>query len=99
MYLDNYLKDIEKLCILHQVKFLFAFGSVLTEDFDCKSDIDFIVDLKLDNPIDYGEHYFELKFQLEDLLDRSIDLLEQRGLQNTYLIEKISKSKRVIYET
>jgi predicted nucleotidyltransferase len=32
------------------------------------------------DPIDYAEHYFDLKFKLENLLDRPIDLLEEKRL-------------------
>ena len=98
MYLDNYIDEIKRLCEKHKVKYLIVFGSVLTRDFSDKSDIDFVVDIKSTDPIDYAENYFGLKFQLEDLLNRPVDLLEQKGLKNSYLIEKINKTKKVIYE-
>ncbi|MCK4664491.1 MAG: nucleotidyltransferase domain-containing protein [Bacteroidales bacterium] len=99
MFLDNYVNQIIGLCEKHKVKQLFAFGSVLTNKFSETSDIDFVVDIKSTNPIDYAENYFELKFQLEDLLKRPIDLLEQRGLKNSYLIKSINNTKKLIYES
>ena len=98
MYLDAYKYQIKQLCDKNKVKHLFVFGSVLTENFSDLSDIDLLVDIYSDDPIDYAEKYFDLKFQLEDLLKRKIDLLEERGIRNPYLKESIDKSKKLIYE-
>jgi len=97
MFIDNYINQIKTLCIKYEVKHLFVFGSVLTNNFNDSSDIDFLVDLKSNDPFDYSENYFSLKFNLENLLQRPIDLLEQKGLKNQYLIEKINQTKRLIY--
>ena len=99
MYLDLYKNKIIELCERHHVKHLFAFGSVLTNRFSDSSDIDLLVDINSKNPLDYAEYYFDLKFELEDLLKRKIDLLEERGLKNKYLIENIDNSKLLIYGT
>ncbi|MBA7546232.1 hypothetical protein ES705_38616 [subsurface metagenome] len=98
MYLDNYVNQIIELCAKYKVKNLFAFGSVLTENFAGNSDIDFLVDIHSNDPIDYAENYFDFKFELEDLLKRPIDLLEQKGLKNSFLIDSINKTKKLIYE-
>jgi predicted nucleotidyltransferase len=42
--LETYTSDIIKLCDSHKVKSLYAFDSVLTDDFNKESDIDLIVD-------------------------------------------------------
>ena len=42
--LKIYAPEIMKLCQLHNVKNLYAFGSVLNDDFNKESDIDLIVD-------------------------------------------------------
>ena len=97
MYLDSYKKQIIHLCEKYKVKHLFAFGSVLTNKFSEKSDVDLVVDIKSKDPIKYAENYFDLKFQLEDLLKRKIDLLEERGIKNSYLRENIDNSKLLIY--
>ncbi len=97
MYLDNYLNQIIGLCKKHKVRNLFVFGSVLTENFTNNSDIDLIIDININDPIEYAENYFNFKFTLEDLLNRKIDLLEQKALKNKYFIENIDKTKKVIY--
>lgn len=98
MDINDYMKDINKLCRLHKVKTLFVFGSVITNRFRQDSDIDFVVDINSSDPIDYAENYFDLKFKLEDLFKKPIDLLEQKGLNNSYLIQSINSNKRILYE-
>ena len=98
MYLENYIDQISKLCENHKVRQLFAFGSVVDDRFNDNSDIDLIVDFQTADPLDYAENYFALKFSLEELLKRPIDLLEQKAIQNKYLLQSINKSKRLIYE-
>jgi predicted nucleotidyltransferase len=98
MYLESYIDKINKLCENHKVRQLFAFGSVVDDRFTESSDIDLIVDFQIADPLDYAENYFALKFSLEELLKRPIDLLEQKAIQNKYLLQSINKSKRLIYE-
>jgi len=97
MYLDSYRNKISELCEKHEVKHLFAFGSVLTNKFSEASDVDLLVDISSKDPISYAENYFELKFDLENLLKRKIDLLEERALKNKYFIENINNTKKLIY--
>jgi len=98
MFLDSYLAQITKLCENHRVRNLYAFGSVVDNRFTEKSDIDLIVDFQIVDPLDYAENYFALKFSLEELLKRPIDLLEQKAISNKYLLQSINNSKRLIYE-
>ena len=98
MFLENYIEQINRLCENHKVKQLYAFGSVLEKRFSDNSDIDLMVDFQSVDPIDYAENYFALKFSLQDLLERPIDLLEQRAILNKYLLQSINESKRLIYE-
>ena len=98
MYLDQYTTSIQKLCEDHKVRNLYVFGSVITEKFTENSDIDFVVDFNTNDPLDYADKYFSFKFSLEDLLNRPIDLLEQRGLKNKFIIQSINNTKKLIYE-
>ncbi len=98
MFLDRYINEINGLCREHNVRTLYAFGSVLTENFSPDSDVDFLVDIISSDPIDYAENYFDLKFKLQDLFKKPIDLLEQRGIKNAHLIQSIDNSKLKLYE-
>lgn len=97
MDLKKHISDITILCRQNKVRTLYVFGSVLTDKFNESSDIDFIVEIDSDDPLEYAENYFNLKFALEEILKRQIDLLENKTIKNQYLKESIDKSKSLIY--
>jgi len=97
MYLDKYKNEINSLCLQNKVKSLYVFGSVLTDSFNEKSDIDLVVDIDSNDPFDYADSYFNLKFALQDLFRRPIDLLENKAIKNPYIRRNIDHSKSVIY--
>ena len=94
--LEKYNTDISKLCATHNVKSLYAFGSALTDKFNANSDIDFIVNF---NPVDlndYADNYYNLKFFLQDILRRDIDLLEEQAIKNPYFLQSISNQRQLV---
>lgn len=96
--LSRYSEVINNICERHKVKKLYAFGSVLTDRFNDESDIDLIVDFE---PIDveqYADNYFDLKFSLQDIFKRPIDLLEEKALKNPFFIQAINQQRKVVYE-
>jgi predicted nucleotidyltransferase len=95
--LNQHIDQIKKLCELNKVRTLFAFGSVTTERFRPDSDIDLVVDIDENDPISYSDKYFNLKFQLEEILKRQIDLLEQKAIRNRFLKSEIDRTKVQIY--
>ena len=82
---------------MHKVKSLYAFGSVLTDEFNSESDVDFIVDFQKLDVLDYGDNYYNLKFALENILKRSIDLLEEKAIKNPYFRKSVNQNKKLIY--
>jgi len=97
MYLEVYSGIIKQLCEQNKVKSLYAFGSVLTNRFSSESDIDFIVEINSTEPFEYADNYFNLKFGLQDVLKRKIDLLEEKSIRNQYIKQNIDNSKKLIY--
>lgn len=89
--------EINELCKLHEVKTLFAFGSVVHDNLKPFSDIDLLVDIDAKDPLIYSDHYFDLKFQLEKLLQRRIDLLEEKAIRNPFLKKQIDSDKVLLY--
>lgn len=89
-FLDNHITDIRKLCFDHSVKQLYAFGSVLTHEFDIKSDIDFVVNFDSMDIALYADNYYNLKFSLQHVLNRSVDLLEEKAIKNPYFKQSLS---------
>ena len=88
---------IAALCVSHKVKYLYVFGSILTNKFTDKSDVDFIVDFDEVELLKYADNYFDFKFSLEDILNRPIDLLEEKAIKNPYFKQSIDKQKKLIY--
>lgn len=95
--LSSHIAQISLLCAQHQVKSLFAFGSVARNELKPGSDIDFLVDIDCSDPLVYSDNYFALKFHLEQLLKRHIDLLERKAVKNRYLKKNIEKTKVLVY--
>jgi len=95
--IDRNIEKIKALCSKHKVSRLFVFGSVLTERYNQSSDIDFVVDFSDVDIYNYADNYFDLKTSLENLLNRQIDLLEEKAINNPYLRKSIDSSKKLIY--
>ncbi|MDR0567414.1 MAG: nucleotidyltransferase domain-containing protein [Prevotellaceae bacterium] len=97
MYLDSYKNRVAEYCRQNRVKSLYAFGSVLTSRFNENSDVDLVVDIDASDPLAYANSYFNLKFALQDLLQRPVDLLEDKAIRNPLMRERIDDSKQLIY--
>ena len=95
--LSAYKNEINALCVNHKVKSLYAFGSVLTPNLYTNSDIDLIVDFKVIDLKDYADNYFNLKFSLQDLLNRPVDLLEEQAIKNPYFKQVVNQTKELVY--
>jgi predicted nucleotidyltransferase len=96
--LETYLHDIEELCARHKVKHLYAFGSILTDQFNLKSDVDLMVDFEPIEIEQYADNYYSLKFSLQDILNRPVDLLEEKAIKNPYFKEVVDAQRQLIYE-
>jgi predicted nucleotidyltransferase len=95
--LKDHIDQINELCSTHDVKSLFAFGSIVSGKFNSNSDIDLIVDIEDKDPFIYADNYFALKFQLENILNRQIDLLEDKAIRNPFLKKQIEDTKVLVY--
>jgi predicted nucleotidyltransferase len=96
-YIDTYTADIKKLCVLHNVKTLYAFGSVVSGELNDKSDIDFIVDFESIDISKYADNYYDLKFSLQDIFKRPIDLIEEKAIRNPYFKESVNNQRKLVY--
>lgn len=74
---------IKKVCAKHGAFDVRVFGSVARGDFNDKSDIDILI--KLDSSGFEGMQYFrvleDLTEDLEELLGRKVDLVDEKGLR------------------
>lgn len=95
--LDEYSLAIQQLCVSHKVKTLYAFGSVLSENFNHSSDVDLVVDFENLDIHEYADNYFDLKFSLQEVLKRPIDLLEEKAIRNPFFRKILDIQKKLIY--
>ncbi len=95
--LETYTTDIIKLCQTHKVKSLYDFGSVLTDNFNNESDIDLIVNFSIIAVEDYTDNYFDFKISLQDILKRTIDLLEEKSIKNPYFRQTVNEQRQLVY--
>lgn len=91
--------DFVELCRAHQVEKMHAFGSSITNHFDFqKSDIDLVVKINIEDPVDRGEALLSLWDKLESLFERKVDLLTDDSIHNPYLKANIERTKKLIYD-
>ncbi len=89
--------EIVMLCETHNVKTLYAFGSILNENFNNESDIDLIVDFNNIDVEEYADNYFDFKFSLQDILKRPIDLLEDKAIKNPFFRKSVNQQRQLVY--
>jgi hypothetical protein len=87
-----------ELCKNHKVSELYIFGSILTEKFSDKSDIDFLVQFEKIDILEYFDNYMDFKENLEKLLDRPVDLLENQAIRNPVFRKVVDRDKKLVYE-
>ena len=86
------------VCKQHNVKAISLFGSAAKNTMQEGSDIDFLVTFSNDiDVLEYADNYFSLSDQLEQILDRKVDLVSSRSLKNKILREQIYQSKVDLY--
>lgn len=96
--IQAYLPKVFELFKKHKIKKAYIYGSALTDKFNKDSDVDFLVNLQEGlNPVDAGEHLWDLEYELKDLLQRDVDLLTERSLKNPYFISELNSTKVLIY--
>ena len=97
-FVENKLPQLSSLFKDYGVKRAWLFGSSTTYTFGNESDIDILVDVnETIEPVKLGEQLWNLQFELESLFGRKVDLLTSRSLKNTFFIDEINKTKRLIY--
>ena len=87
------INKIEQILRQNQVKRAGVFGSYATEREGNESDIDILVELSEENSL---LDYIGLKLQLEDALNKKVDLVEYRTIKKA-LQESILRSEKRIY--
>lgn len=94
---ERNMNQVSKLLEQHKVDNMYLFGSVLTENFTLTSDIDFLVNFGQVELEEYFDNYIGLKTGLEQIFNRSVDLVEEKTVKNPVLRRSIDRNKKLIY--
>ncbi|HLL89379.1 MAG TPA: nucleotidyltransferase domain-containing protein [Tepidisphaeraceae bacterium] len=96
--LDAHGEALRRLCQAYGVRRLEVFGSAARADFDPDaSDYDFLVDFGDQPPAGSFRRYMGLKFDLEALLGRPVDLVEAAAVTNPYFLRAAARDRREVY--
>ena len=94
----NHSDELAEICRRHHVKRLEVFGSAAVGDFNPeKSDIDFLVDYQLLPPSQHANAYFGLLEDLRSLFGRSVDLVEDKAIDNPYFRASVDETRQPVY--
>lgn len=98
-FVDEKRRQLIDACHHYGIKALYAFGSVVRQDFSPTSDVDLLVEYKDEetDPIKRFETFLELKNRMEGILGRKVDILQEKDLTNPFLKHFILQEKEKIY--
>jgi predicted nucleotidyltransferase len=96
--IEQHRNQVFELCERHKVRELYAFGSVLREDFNSSSDIDLLIQFANVDLMDYFDNYMDLKEAFEKIFGRPVDLLENQAIRNPVFRKVVDREKKLLYE-
>jgi predicted nucleotidyltransferase len=94
---DEKGEQIATLCQKYVVRELYLFGSASREDFGPHSDIDLAVVFSRRGFAGSFDQYFDFKAELEQLLQRPVDLVCATSIRNSVFRRELDATKRLIY--
>ncbi|MBD5308886.1 MAG: nucleotidyltransferase domain-containing protein [Muribaculaceae bacterium] len=99
--IERHIQSIISLCKKYCVKRLYVFGSILTDRFNDKSDVDFSIvfdnEKVNERSLDWADLFFDLLHELEALLGRKVDIVFDNNISNPIFRHELDETKRLIY--
>lgn len=92
--IQNNLHKIKAIFKKYGASSAYIFGSAVKNNFNNSSDVDFLYSFPdgLDYET-YANNYFEMANELENLLNKPVDLIAEKTLKNPYFIASINETK------
>jgi predicted nucleotidyltransferase len=95
---EQHLPKLLELCKKYNVRRLDVIGSAARNDFDPdRSDVDFVVEFNDFNVSNAADRFLGLMIDLEDLLQRRIDLVSYRAIRNPYFKQMVDQTRVNLY--
>lgn len=95
--IDQHEPELTQACKTYQVKELYAFGSVLTDQFGKESDVDLAVDFNWISFEGSFQQFMDFKTELEKIFQRHVDLVPFRNIRNQIFRNALEKTRQCIY--
>ncbi len=96
--IEQHRAELDALCRKHHVKSLELFGSGADGSFDpARSDLDFLLEFLPDAPARIFNGYFDLKFDLEGLFGRKVDLVMPCAVRNRFFMQAVNQQRKLVY--
>ena len=83
------MDKIVALCKKYKVAKLWVFGSILTPRFNDDSDVDFSVIFHYDQIQDLFVTFFDFIDELQDLLGRKVDMVDETAVRNSFFRKEL----------
>ncbi|MFT5337906.1 MAG: putative nucleotidyltransferase [Sphingobacteriales bacterium] len=95
---EENIEKLRNICKTGSVAELYLFGSAVSGNFSDTSDLDFAGLFKEGlTPIEHGDSFFSLMFNLKELFDREIDLVSYRVVKNPIFKAELDNTKISLY--
>ena len=95
--LSAYRSRLTELCQSLAVRRLELVGSAAREDFRPESsDIDVLIEFEGNHAL--FDRYFELKYSLESIFGRKVDVIQSGAIKNPYLRASLEEDRIAVYE-
>lgn len=91
------IDKIIALCKKYKVARVWVFGSILTPRFNDDSDVDFSVVFHYEQIQDMFVTFFDFIEELQTLLGRKVDLVDETAVTNSYFRSELNRTKQLIY--
>ena len=89
---------LHNICKKYNIIKLYLFGSFAKNTSTDSSDIDFLVTFGDVDLYNYFDNFLNVKYELEKLYERKVDLVEEKTIKNPFLQKSINQSKILLYE-
>jgi len=97
--IERHRPEIDELCKTYRVKRLELFGSAADGTWDpARSDVDFLLEFLPGGNGHSFDGFFDLKWDLEKLLNRKVDLVMPGAVRNRYLLNSINANRTTLYD-
>ncbi len=86
-------EEIAEICRRHRVRRMALFGSVIRDDFTPQSDVDVLIEYE--PGYTEGFEFFDMRYELIDLLHREVDLHTPASLSPYFRQEVLEEAEEI----